>query len=258
MGTTAVLLIIKDDAVYYAHIGDSRIYYFHEKKLFQITSDHSFVQDLVNSGLLNQDEAEKHPRKNEITRALGIGPNIDPTICNIPITAVEKDCFLLCSDGLTGMVSNSFICEVLSNQNQELQVKVSTLINEAKANGGLDNVTVQLIEFDKTANVESNFKPPVTLRKTESKTRKWKSRFNLMHLLLILAILTIGYFSYSYLYPGSGKNVQTKKNDTVISKNGGGKKNDSNKNQDLSGEELKNTANQYDVPTNKSSGKGAK
>ena len=147
MGTTCVLLVIKEGKVYYAHIGDSRIYYIHRNQLQHITKDHSFVQTLVDEGHITEAEAEVHPNKNQITKALGIHPTIEPTICEEPILPDSDDYFLLCSDGLTGMTSDASILEAIIKQEKTLQEKVTQLINLAKAGGGKDNITAQLIQF---------------------------------------------------------------------------------------------------------------
>lgn len=159
MGTTCVLLIIKDGKVYYAHIGDSRIYYIHRDEMKPITKDHSFVQSLVDEGHITEEEAEKHPNKNQITKALGIHPSIEPTICNEPIVPVPGDYFLLCSDGLTGMTNEKAIRETIINSEKNLQEKVSQLIELAKEGGGKDNITAQLVQFVDT---------PVDIPKRES------------------------------------------------------------------------------------------
>lgn len=147
MGTTCVLLVIKEGKVYYAHIGDSRIYYIHRNQLKHITKDHSFVQSLVDEGHITEEEAEMHPNKNQITKALGIHPTIEPTICEEPIIPQSDDYFLLASDGLTGMTNDDSILEAIIEPEKALQEKVIRLIELAKEGGGKDNITAQLIHF---------------------------------------------------------------------------------------------------------------
>ncbi|MEO9210465.1 MAG: Stp1/IreP family PP2C-type Ser/Thr phosphatase [Ginsengibacter sp.] len=147
MGTTCVLLVIKEGKVYYAHIGDSRIYYIHKGQLQHITKDHSFVQSLVDEGHLTEAEAEVHPNKNQITKALGIHATIEPTVCEEPIIPHVGDYFLLSSDGLTGMTSDAAILEAIIEPEKTLQEKVTHLITLAKEGGGKDNITAQLIQF---------------------------------------------------------------------------------------------------------------
>ena len=105
MGTTAVVLLQFQDEILVGHVGDSRAYRFTDNQLTQITKDHSVVQEMVNQGLISQIQAEHHPRKNEITKALGIRENEEPTVSN-NIKAVKGDRFILCSDGLSGLISH--------------------------------------------------------------------------------------------------------------------------------------------------------
>lgn len=148
MGSTCVLLIVRDAKVYIGHVGDSRIYLVREKKIIQLTKDHSFVQMLVDMGEITKEQAEHHPRKNEITNALGL-PNMSPaTVKNEPIIPQAGDCFLLCSDGLSGMVSDHDIEKIVSKQRElRTQERADLLVQTANDNGGIDNITVELIEF---------------------------------------------------------------------------------------------------------------
>lgn len=148
MGSTCVMLIVKDGKVYIGSIGDSRVYLVRSKKIRQLTTDQSYVQMLVDMGQISKEEAEHHPRKNEITNALGM-PDMRPaTVLETPIIAEAGDCFILCSDGLSGMVDDSTIARIASNQTGMSQrERVEALINKAKKNGGLDNITCQIVEF---------------------------------------------------------------------------------------------------------------
>lgn len=154
MGSTCVLLIVRDAKVYIGHVGDSRIYLIREKKITQLTKDHSFVQMLVDMGEISKEQAELHPRKNEITNALGL-PNMSPATVKVePITPQAGDCFLLCSDGLSGMVSDHSIEKIVSRQRElRTQERADLLVQTANANGGVDNITVELVEFTITPNV---------------------------------------------------------------------------------------------------------
>jgi len=100
-GTTLVLVLIRNNKLYYAHVGDSRIYYMAGKKLFPITSDHSYVMSLVKKNIITEEEAREHPRRNEILKAIGIRENVEPTICSKAILPADNDTIILCSDGLT-------------------------------------------------------------------------------------------------------------------------------------------------------------
>lgn len=160
MGSTCVLLIVRNGQVFIGHVGDSRIYLIRTNTIRQLTKDHSYVQMLVDCGQITKEEAEHHPRKNEITNALGLVNMTPPTVVNEPFNPEAGDCFLLCSDGLSGMVSDDKICRVISQQSKmNAQDRVDTLVDMANANGGVDNITVQLVEFSITPNAIAT-KPP--------------------------------------------------------------------------------------------------
>lgn len=154
MGSTCVLLIVRGGKVYIGHVGDSRIYLVRSKRIVQLTKDHSYVQMLVDHGDITKEQAEHHPRKNEITNALGI-PNMSPaTVAEDAIIPEAGDCFVLCSDGLSGMVSDDAICKVISRQvEMNAQERVDKLVAMANENGGVDNITIQLVEFSVSPNV---------------------------------------------------------------------------------------------------------
>lgn len=148
MGSTCVLLIVRDGKVYYGHVGDSRIYLVRSHKIVQLTKDHSFVQILVDSGEITKEQAEHHPRKNEITNALGLKGMKPATVCEDALIPEAGDCYLLCSDGLSGMVDDRSICKVVSRQGEmRAQARVDRLVELANENGGVDNITAQLVEF---------------------------------------------------------------------------------------------------------------
>lgn len=148
MGSTCVLLIVREGKVYIGHVGDSRIYLIREKNIIQLTKDHSFVQTLVDMGRITKEEAEHHPRKNEITNALGIPQMAPATIRAEAIDPQVGDCFLLCSDGLSGMVNDRAIERIISKQMEFTpQQRADILVQTANANGGIDNITVELVEF---------------------------------------------------------------------------------------------------------------
>ena len=157
MGSTCVLLIVRNGKVYIGHVGDSRIYLIREKTIVQLTKDHSFVQTLVDIGQITKEQAEHHPRKNEITNALGL-PSMSPaTVREDPIEPQAGDCFLLCSDGLSGMVSDHEIEKIVSRQRDySSQQRADLLVQAANNNGGLDNITVELVEFTITPEVSKD------------------------------------------------------------------------------------------------------
>lgn len=187
LGSTCVILLVRDNQVYYAHVGDSRIYLFSHQTLTQITEDHSYVQLLVNAGEITAEEAEHHPRKNEITNALGLENMKPPTVATNPIAPQQGDCFLLCSDGLSGMVSDNEIQATLENDRLSVQEKAEHLVDLANAAGGVDNITVQLVAFGASA------KASPSPRKTMVFTRR-----HLYILLAVLAALLLGALCYCY------------------------------------------------------------
>ena len=155
MGTTAVILLIRGEECFIGHVGDSRIYLRSSRKLNRITKDHSFVQSLVDSGIIHDDEAENHPKKNQILQALGISPMVKATICQSPILTKAGDMFLLCSDGLNGMVNDRDIERIMQEDN--LEVTCGNLITAALNGGGTDNITASLVLIQESAFASSNF-----------------------------------------------------------------------------------------------------
>lgn len=156
MGTTACIVLLQDTEAYIAHVGDSRIYLYmgKEQQLHRVTKDHSYVQTLVDAGQIADEEAEHHPNKNRILKALGIKPELVPT-CNV-LHPKNGDCFLICSDGLNGMITDSTIEGVLK-QNIPLADKGERLIQLALEAGGHDNITVELIQITSSPHTQSQF-----------------------------------------------------------------------------------------------------
>lgn len=157
MGTTACIVLLQDSEAYIAHVGDSRIYLYlgQEKQLHRITKDHSYVQTLVDAGQISDEEAEHHPNKNRILKALGIRLDLVPSFGKVQ--PKNGDVFLICSDGLSGMVSDSTMREVLM-QNKSIEYKGNTLINLALDAGGLDNITLELIHIVSSPHSKSVFR----------------------------------------------------------------------------------------------------
>lgn len=142
MGSTLVLCTIKNNEAVIANVGDSRLYIIREGKIRQITRDHSFVEEMVSLGKINREEARNHPDKNIITRAIGVKDSVSVDIFTEKIE--ENDKLLLCSDGLTNMLADSEILEII--ENNEIKNAVETLIERANDNGGRDNIAVVLVE----------------------------------------------------------------------------------------------------------------
>ncbi len=143
MGTTVVVAIIADETVYIAHVGDSRAYILSNGKLNQLTKDHSFVQEMVDSGRLTPDEAKDDPRKNLITRALGVNEDLRVDFCQEYIS--ENEVLILCTDGLTNFVEPEEIYELTSDNT--FYEYAERLVNRANHNGGGDNITVVTISY---------------------------------------------------------------------------------------------------------------
>jgi PPM family protein phosphatase len=149
MGTTAVLVHFVErngtgPKAFVAHVGDSRVYLFRDGKLQRITIDHSLVEEYLRLGKITAEEAKNFPQKNIILRALG-----QQKIVDVEINAVQPqpgDVFLLCSDGLSGMVSDEMIQAILQ-KTPNLDAAAKKLVDTANANGGVDNVTVILVQY---------------------------------------------------------------------------------------------------------------
>ena len=144
MGTTmTVALFHSDGTVSIGHVGDSRAYLHRDGRLEQLTEDHSLVAELVRRGELSPEEAEVHPQRSVITRALGTDPDVD--VDTFTVQAQEGDLFLLCSDGLTTMVDVEGITGVVDRNRHDLHAAARALIREANERGGDDNITAIVI-----------------------------------------------------------------------------------------------------------------
>ena len=147
MGTTMIICYEKDDIIHWAHVGDSRFYLYRDGKLHQITQDHSFVGELERSGQITKEEAETHPKRNLLMRAIGADSEIEVDTGSFPL--FTEDIILLCSDGLTNMVSEADICAMLEKSGEDIESLPADLINRANENGGNDNITVLLGKKEK-------------------------------------------------------------------------------------------------------------
>src|SRR5947207_13540023 len=143
MGTTVVACLADDNTMSVAHVGDSRAYLIRDGMLSRLTNDHSWVFEQVQAGMLTEAEAEKHPLRNVITRALGGALSVNPDAAEFE--SKPGDVVLLCSDGLTGMVPEDEILRVVTSSD-DLEKACQTLIDLANERGGLDNVTAILVE----------------------------------------------------------------------------------------------------------------
>lgn len=144
MGTTIVAALVIDQHVIIGHIGDSRAYLFSVEGITQLTEDHTLVNELVKSGQISPEEAVHHPRRNVLTRAVGTDPQIEVDIQTIELS--PDNLLLLCSDGLTNMVSDDELLQMVYKDGSELDDKAERLIQQALQAGGDDNVTVVLLQ----------------------------------------------------------------------------------------------------------------
>ncbi len=144
MGTTLTAALVGDGEISLGHVGDSRAYRFRDDELERLTQDHSLVEELMRMGKLSPEDAEVDPRRSIITRALGPEPTVDVETCTYP--AKDGDVYLLCSDGLTGMVPEERMAEILRGRSS-LEQAARQLVNDANASGGKDNITVVLFKL---------------------------------------------------------------------------------------------------------------
>jgi PPM family protein phosphatase len=144
MGTTIDAVICSSTFATIAHIGDSRCYLSNTNGFNQITNDHTLVNELVKSGQISKEDAEHHPRKNVILRALGTEQTVEIDMKTIILE--EGDLLLLCSDGLTNKVQESELNHVL-HKNEELEKKAQLLVQMANDNGGEDNITLVIVQY---------------------------------------------------------------------------------------------------------------
>src|SRR5512133_2286304 len=138
MGTTLTAALLRDDELALGHVGDSRAYVLRDGKLKRLTKDHSLVEELRRQGRLTEEQAEEHPQRSIITRALGPEPSVNVDTMTFP--ARDGDVFLLCSDGLTTMVSDDEIQQILTEA-RSLRIAVKELVEAANRGGGRDNIT---------------------------------------------------------------------------------------------------------------------
>lgn len=148
MGTTCVAILFHRDATFCAHVGDSRLYIFRNNELIRLTKDHSFVQGLIDEGIITEAESSYHPKRHLIERALG-SDDAQPDIANLGRVLQNLrigDVFLLCSDGLSNELGDVEIKNFLENDTLALEEKVERIMEHALQAGGKDNITIQLIE----------------------------------------------------------------------------------------------------------------
>ena len=167
MGTTLTAAYLDDSELAIAHVGDSRAYLFRGGELKRLTQDHSLVEELKARGKLTEEQAAEHPQRSIITRALGPEPTVEVDTWNYPVKA--GDVLLLCSDGLTSMLSEDRIAAILRDADT-LQHAAQSLIDEAKEAGGRDNITVVLFRLEEVGGIRPRW-PPLRRRRRGSRRR---------------------------------------------------------------------------------------
>jgi protein phosphatase len=147
MGTTVTAALVEPDgSVTFGHVGDSRAYILRGESLEQLTDDHSLVAELVRRGELSPQEAESHPQRSVITRALGTDPDVD--VDTFEVKALAGDVFLICSDGLSTMVDDETLRSTLAQNRADLDSAAKALVAAANRGGGEDNITAVLFQVD--------------------------------------------------------------------------------------------------------------
>ena len=173
MGTTITVALFEDGIVSIGHVGDSRAYLIRDRKVDQLTEDHSLVAELVRTGRLSPEEAETHPQRSVITRALGTDPDVD--VDAFSIEAKPGDLFLICSDGLTSMVDDATILDTVEGEGRrgDLDAVAKELVAAANRSGGEDNITVVFFEVvDEEAQKPGETKPMAALGEEEPEPSK--------------------------------------------------------------------------------------
>jgi PPM family protein phosphatase len=145
MGTTMTVAIVDGEDVAFGHVGDSRAYLIRDGRMEQLTEDHSLVNELLKSGKLSPEEADVHPQRSVITRAVGTDPDVD--VDTFTVTARAGDIYLLCSDGLTDVVAEEEILELVERNLPDIDRALRALVKEANRGGGDDNITVVAFEI---------------------------------------------------------------------------------------------------------------
>jgi serine/threonine protein phosphatase PrpC len=146
MATTVAAVLVDGEGANLGHVGDSRIYLVRDAKITQLTSDHSWVNEQIQSGVISPDQARTHPLRNVVTRALGGKPDLQ---VDMQLHKIKSgDILLLCSDGLTTMIPDEDIARLVSEAGGDVEKAAQSLVASANAKGGEDNITVLLLRFD--------------------------------------------------------------------------------------------------------------
>ena len=201
MGTTCAVAVVQKQRIYFGNIGDTRIYKFSNKNLKIISKDHSVVQQLIDKQLILEEEAFSHPRKNELTQALGINEKIDPFIDDDEIE--NSDLFMICSDGLYNEIVLNNLVEIFKNYSYNLEELNQKLLTTSLENGGNDNISVILfrsgkIKINKPVEKQKHTSTKYNLEdNNNTKHSKSSSVLIISILVLILGSLIFGLFNVS-------------------------------------------------------------
>jgi protein phosphatase len=187
MGTTVTAVVVEGTSALFAHVGDSRAYLLRAGDLRQLTDDHTLVARMVKSGEITEAEAEVHPHRSVLTRALGTEPDV--IVDEFDVALTDGDRLLLCSDGLTGMVTEEQIVAILSAA-PDPQDASNRLVRAANRAGGVDNITVVVIDVEAEDGEDTD--APPTGRVTPSRRRLLRVAGRIALVLLILAVAVIG------------------------------------------------------------------
>lgn len=143
MGTTLIVAVLLNNRMYIGHVGDSRVYIIREGNIKKITTDHTYIEELVRNGSLTREQAEKHPKRNIITRSIGCSEEV--LVDTYYYEVEEDDVFIFCTDGLTNMLCEEEIKSIIL-ENEDPEVACNELIRRANEEGGEDNITVILFK----------------------------------------------------------------------------------------------------------------
>jgi len=175
MGTTMTVALVEGMTVAIGHVGDSRAYLVRGEQMEQLTEDHSLVNELLKTGKLSEEEAQIHPQRSVITRAVGTDPDVD--VDGFSIEAEEGDVFLICSDGLSDMVEDEEILELVHGHRDDLEKAVKALVAAANRGGGEDNITAVAFQISTEAapsTEDTVAMPAVTADEPDEQTREYQ------------------------------------------------------------------------------------
>lgn len=219
MATTIAIVLVRDDKMYYAYAGNTRIYIRRKDKLQLLTKDHTTVQQLIDKGEITAEQAKTHEKKGEIYNLLGLKKEFKFSTCKNPINILEDDMLLVASDGLTNELDNDAIDAIISDPDASVQHKSLQLVEQANKAGGNDNISLHLIGFfkEELKKKKTSFKTPKAPKKEkEPKTPKAKNEsLKLIPYILIGIVLAVViYFSYDLFFSKSSPELT--ENKTVI------------------------------------------